>query len=134
MAEPLTRSDLGGEGAATSGGTLADAGLRLQRALASLEAAIGDGAGDRPAVGPPDAPPPAYLAIELETSRWRERELQAAAAAASKALERAMAEVSRALQVEATGAEQGSLDLPLESEAGSHEDPTLTSPEEDPTE
>ena len=132
MAEPLTRSDPADQGAA-SGGALAEAGARLQRALASLEAAVTDASREGP-VSEPQALPPSYLAVELETSRWRERELQAAAAVASEALDHAMTEVRRALQADEADADPDTLDLALESATGAPEDPDEPSPEEDPTE
>ena len=133
MAEPLTRSEAGADGAAAGARPLADATLRLQRALASLEAAIAAGSGRR-TVGAAPAEPPSYLAIELETAHWRERELQAAAAAASKALESAMMEVSRALNTGSGAEGEGVRDLALESAPGSPEDAGGSSPEEEPAE
>ena len=131
MAEPLTRSEPGdgpANPAAPSASALADAGLRLQRALDKLEAAMADGAPG------PAVEAHADFTLELETSRWRERELQAAAAAASQTLERAMAEVRRALRTDVAAAGDGRLNSALESAPGSPEDPDGSSPEEEPAE
>ena len=84
MGEPLARMDLTGDG------VLADAADRLERALQALEAAL-----DRSAPGVPNA---TAQVVELETARRRGQELETAAAEASRALGRAMADVRRALQ------------------------------------
>ena len=117
MGEPLTRMDT------ASQGVLADAALRLELALQTLERVFASG------VSPVPAPSSAQV-VELESARRRGRELEAAAAEASKALGLAVAEVQRALEEDEIEAQDpqtslfgpGLLDSPLESGPGLPDD------------
>ena len=124
MAEPLARIEGVGEG------VLADAAQRLERALKALEAALG-----RTASTPTAASTSSAQIVELDAARRRGRELETAAADASQALGRAMAEVQRVLQDDDAGMQdpqislfdrglldQGVVDLPLESGPGLPDD------------
>ena len=106
MGEPLTRIEADDDGA------LANASLRLEQALAKLEANLGR---VRPAASPDLAAD--ALNAELSDTRRREQALQAAASDASVALGRAMSQVRQALQRDGEIGEQaqGVLDLELES-------------------
>lgn len=86
------------------------AAKRLERAVASLEAKLAE----RGATPAPAAPQGGLfdqsddrnqLAAELEKSRQRERELEAAGAEASEALGRAIAEIKAALAGQSEAAE-----------------------------
>ena len=83
MGEPLARMDM------AAAGVLGEAAQRLDRALETLEAALG-----RSPSGASDS----FHVVELETVRRRSRELETAAAETAQTLGRAMAEVRRALQ------------------------------------
>ena len=101
MGEPLMRGE-----AEPADGPLAQAAGRLDRALERLEAVLGRVA--PPAPEPEDGRADA-LVIELDVARRRQRELEAAAMDASRALGHAMAEVRRTLDEDA--ARQGVFDL-----------------------
>ena len=115
MAEPLARTE------AVSEGVLAEAAHRLDRALQSLEIALGGASS-----GPAGREAPSARIVELETARRRGRELEAVAVEASQALGRAVAEVQRALlddeAVQASLFDEGLLDSPLESDPGLADD------------
>ncbi len=113
MGEPLMR------GESVNDGGLADSASRLERALVALEGRLGRQ--DRPAV------PQNALALELEAAHQRRRDLESAAAAASKALGRAMVEVRRTLQEDDDVQDElplglGALDLPAKSVQDSIDD------------
>ena len=134
MAEPLARMEGMGEG------VLADAAQRLERALKALEAALGRTGSTSEVASLSTA-----QIVELDAARRRGRELETAAADASQALGRAMAEVQRVLQDDDAGAQafqtslfdEGLLDLPLESGPGlpDDDDPAAAEPaaEKEPT-
>ncbi len=125
MGEPLARTDTAAES------VLAEAAQRLERALHTLETALG-----RSAVSVADT----AQVVELEAVRRRSRELETAAAETSRTLGRAMAEVRRALQEDELEAddpqtslfdaglfdgdtpEDGRFDSPLESDPGLADD------------
>ncbi len=89
MGEPLARIDTAAES------ILAGASQRLERALQTLEAALG-----RCSSGVSDT----ARVVELKAVRQRSRELETAAAETARTLGRAMAEVRRALDEDETGA------------------------------
>ena len=135
MAEPLTRMDTAGEG------VLADASLRLERALQTLEHVLA--AAPRSSSSPPTS---SAQVVELQAARRRGRELETATAEASQALGRAAAEVQRVLDLDDMGEpdpqaslfDSASLDSALESEPGLPDDDQVgvsrSAPEEEPTE
>ena len=130
MGEPLARTDGSAEGAFT------DAAHRLERALETLEAAL-DGRRTSPFT-PAGA---TAVVVELEAARWRNRELETAATAASRALGMAMKEVRQALEEDEPGSpdpqtslfDSGLFDSPLESDAGLADDPDEPATEKEPT-
>ena len=110
MEQPLTRT----EGPA-AGDALTAAAARLEQAVAGLEARLGQPAAEAPGAAG-DA-----LALQgaLSDALDRERDLQKAAADASQALGRALAEVRRTLEADELAPEQGLLDL-TSAPAGLH--------------
>jgi hypothetical protein len=113
---------------------LDDASARLESALARLEALVEAGPlqsdlfrADAPEGGAPNAVPAAdaeALIAERDAARVRERALEAAAAAASQALGRAMAQIRHAL--EAGGAPE--LDIDEEGTDGALDPASATPP------
>ena len=101
MGEPLARMETTGEG------VLADAARRLERALETLEAALGE----RRRTAPFTPAGATAVVVELEAARGRSRELETAATAASQALGLAMQEVRRALEEDDVGPQDAQASL-----------------------